>query len=156
MKQVQGQPITGSRVPQRRRFVLANQAETSSTAQRQIRLPDTPQQDPQLRVPAPTNPAYRSSSNLSQFARSTLGRSSARSVREMADPDFAAVGYERNATKPKRPGTSIISGYPTRGNKRVAGDGSQPLAKGIKVKQFRTNRDIFSPRVLHEAGLTRL
>jgi hypothetical protein len=115
-----GKPISGSGVPRRKPYVLANQAETSQIAQRQIRQPDLPQQDPQLRVPAPTNRSYRSSSDLSQFARSTVDRYGAKSVREMADPDFEAVGYERSATKPNA-GNPIISGYPTRGSKRQAG-----------------------------------
>jgi hypothetical protein len=109
-----------------------------------------------MRVPAPTNPKYRANQNFQKDALRYGGKGQANSVREMSDPSYDAVGYQRGATKPKAAGTSIISGYPTRGNKRVAGDGNQPLAKAIKVKRFRTNADIFSPRVLHEAGLTRL
>jgi hypothetical protein len=157
----QGKPITAAPLPRRRAYVLANQAETSSTAQRQIRQSDIPQQDSQLRVPAPTNPAWRSASDLSGFAKQALqygGKGRASSVREMSDPSFGAVGYQSGATKPKRPGTSLISGYPLRSNKRVAGDGNQPLAKSIKSRsgKMRTNLDIFNPRVLHEAGLTKL
>lgn len=160
MKQTKGMPITGGRLPSRTPYVLANQAETSSGAQRLIRQPDIPQQDSQLRVPAPTNRAWRSASDLAGYARQGMqygGTGRANSIRQMQDPDYAPVGYERGATKPK-PGNPIISGYPTRGNTRVAGDGSQPLAKGIKMRggKMKTNLDIFSPRVLHEAGLTRL
>ena len=151
-------PITGGRVPQRKRFVLTNAAATSANAQRQVRIPDLPQQDSQLRVPAPTNPNYRANSQFQKDALRYGGTGKANSVHEMSDPNFRDVGYEPGSTKPKRPGTSIISGYPTRGNKRVAGDGNQPMAKGIKSRsgKMKTNLDIFSPRVLHEAGLTKL
>jgi len=157
MKSTKGRPITGGQLPRRKRYVLANQADTSSTAQRSVRQPDIPQQDSQLRVPAPTNPNYRANSQFQKDALRYGGTGRANSVREMQDPSYGAVGYQSGSTKPKA-GNSVISGFPTRGNKRVAGDGNQPLAKGVKSRsgKMRTNLDIFSPRVLHEAGLTKL
>ena len=62
-------PITGGRLLRRRPYVLADQARTSAMAQRQVLQPDLPQQDSQLRVPAPTNPAYQASS---QFEKDKL------------------------------------------------------------------------------------
>jgi hypothetical protein len=157
VKTTKGMPISGGRLPRKTRYVLGNQAQTSSTAQRQIRQPDLPQQDPQLRIAAPTQAINRANQKFQKDALRFGGTGQANSVREMSDPNFGAVGYESGATKPKRPGTSIISGYPTRGNKRIAGDGNQPSAIKARVSgKMKTNLDIFNPRVLHEAGLTRL
>src|SRR5262249_51788166 len=145
------------RVPKRKPFVLSDAAHTSTDAEKLVRINDVPSQDSQLRPPAPTNPAYRANSQFQKDALRYGGSGRENSVCDMNDPSFEAVGYKGGATKPK-PGNSIISGYATRGNKRLAGDGNQPLAKGIKSRsgKMRTNLDIFSPRVLHEAGLTKL
>ena len=150
------QPISGARPEYSRKRPLVPEANaTSENAQEMIDEAPSPfknrMQVPQ--IPAPTNPTYRSSSNLSQFARSTVDRSRTLSIREMQDPNVGAVGYERGATKPKA-GNPVISGTPTRGGKRMSGDINLP--KTVKVQQFKTNRDIFSPRVLHEAGLSKL
>src|SRR4051812_28712817 len=111
MIQKRGKPITGARPPRRTRYVLSNQVETSSTLQRQLRQPDLPQQDSQLRVPAPTSPNYRANSGA--FHKDALrygGTGRANSIREMSDPSFGAVGYRDGATKPKA-GNPIISGH---------------------------------------------
>jgi len=151
-------PITGAQ-PQysRKRPLVPDAKDTSADAQIMIEEAPSPfknrLQVPQ--IPASTNPNYRANSQFQKDALRYGGTGRASTVREMRDPDFGAVGYERGATKPKS-GNSVISGYPTRGNGRVAGDGNQRVAKGIKVKRFRTNTDIFSPRVLHELGLSKL
>jgi|SRR5579864_5412922 len=124
-------PISGGRRVQRRNFVLGNQAETSSTLQRQLRLPDMPQQDAQLRPPVSTNPSYRVGSD---FAKATLDKVSSQSVRDMRDPDVGAVGYRPGDTKPTFRGASIISGFPTRGNTQRVGTGNQASAKSNMPK----------------------
>src|SRR5215472_7940676 len=130
IKTTKGQPITGGRLPRKTRYVLGNQAQTSSTAQRQVRQPDVPQQDPQLRVPSPTNPNYRANSQFQRDALRYGGTGKANSVCDMSDPNFGAVGYDSGATKPRfKNGRSIISGSPTQGNQRISGDGNQTIAR---------------------------
>jgi len=116
-------PITGSsRVPARRKFVLGNQAQTSSTLQRQVRLPDTPQQDSQLRVGAPTHPAYRVGAD---FAKATLEKRSSFSIHNRPTVNLGAVGEPRLP----RGYNSINSGFPQTGRQRVVGGGNQPSAQ---------------------------
>lgn len=150
MKQIKGQPITGARAPQRRRFVLGNQAQTSATAQRQIRVPDTPQQDPQLRVSAPAHPYYKTVSNFAKQGLEYGGRPRATGVANTSATNYRASGDQKPGGYK---GNSIITGQPL-GGKRVVGDGNFPKAR--VAGKMKSNLDIFSPRVLHEAGLTKL
>lgn len=132
-----GQPISGS-APQfkRKAPVLTNQATTSAGAQRIVKRPPQIFADPQgsLNVPAPTNASNRANQNFAKDAMRFGGTGRAVSVRNMADPDFRAVGYAPGATKPKAYGASIISGYPTRGNAQRVGTGNQPFAKSNMPK----------------------
>ena len=130
-----GQPISGGAGQFRPRPpVLTNQATTSSDAQQITSRPASPFDNPygSVNVPAPTNandshpygnPAKtllpkQAGARVEQY----VGCGDTRTTKDMLD----AVG------EPRIPSgyNSIMSGFPTRGSRRVIGNGNQPSAKG--------------------------
>jgi hypothetical protein len=106
-------------------------------------------------IPAPTNPNYRSSSNLSQFAKSTVDRTSKVSVKNRPSVNSSAVGYSKPYVS-NRGLNPQNNGFPLTGVKRTVGAGSFPKAIKSRSGKMKTNLDIFNSRTLHEAGLTKL
>jgi hypothetical protein len=151
------QPITGAR-PQysRKRPYIPDAKDTSLDEERFISEPPTPFKNNQSNlngIPAGTNPAYRANSAFYKDNLRYGGQGRTDSVKNKHTVNHAAVGYDKGPYQSKRGLHSVNSGYPTNPRNEV-GDGNFP--KAIKVKRFQTNTDIFNPRVLHEAGLTKL
>jgi len=115
------------------RPVPSNAADTSRDSMRQIRQSGEPHSNPHgarqtptgrinnraLGIPferqAPVNAKPQSYGKLAGVANTSLSAA-----------EMAAVGYSPTATRSANP---IISGYPTRGQRRTVGSGSQPRAK---------------------------
>lgn len=124
---VSARPITASRPAMRPRPpVLTDAADTSRDAQKLVRRPPEPFDNPYgaKNVPAPSNRNYSQKAGLpgkgiygtsrggSEISNVGVGNTS------LSAAEMAAIGYGPNDTK----GTwSIISGQPTRGNQRQAG-----------------------------------
>jgi hypothetical protein len=154
----QGKPITGN--PMRYRPIkplLSNQTQTSLQAEQRTRRGPSKlvNSKNETNTPAPANRNYRAGKGA-EFARATVPQFTTNSVNEPHTVPFANVGYASGPYQSQRGIHSVNSGHPTRA-KREAGPGSFPKAIKPRVTgKLTTNLDIFSPRVLHESGLTRL
>lgn len=103
--------------------VLTDQARTSAGAQRIIQRPSMPFENPYgpKNVPAPASQTERFSGNNATEGRTRFLQHSSASVHSgtsLSREEMAAIGYEPNDTKGD---WSLISGQPTRGNQRQAG-----------------------------------
>jgi hypothetical protein len=133
------QPITGTPLPRRTRPVLGDQARTSSTAQRQIRQPDVPMQDPALRVPAPTQRENRANPNFAKEGMRFGGTGKSVSIHNRPTVDLSAVGEPRLP----RGYNPIISGFPTSGAQRTAGKISTNAGPQANAKEMRRVRQTY-------------
>lgn len=136
--------------------VLSDAAATSSDAQKLVRASESPFQNRQgaAQIPAPAHPYYKTGSNFAKQGLRYGGVPKRVGAANTGETNYAASGDRKPGGYKGNP---IITGRPTSGGQRIAGDGNFP--KAIKTKasgRMRTNLDIFSPRVLHEAGLTKL
>ena len=127
----QGQPITASRPAMRPESPVLSGPETSSDAQRTIRRPPAPFDNPNsaLNVPAPTNRNFQKAQTAGLPAKGLSGTAkggynvtehSVHKGTETTQDMFDAVGEPR---KPKGY-NSITSGHPTSGNSRKVGPGN--------------------------------
>ena len=153
-----GRPITGNPVRFRvRRPLLSNQNATSTQAQQLIRRGPAKlvNKNNETNAPAPRNALYSVQSDFSKQGRA-YGAGRTNSVHDRHRVNDAAIGYSEGGYSSRRGLHSVNDGYPLRAQ-REAGPGSFPKAIKPRVTgQMRTNRDLFSDRVLHEAGITRL
>jgi hypothetical protein len=97
---------------------LFNAADTSRDAQKLIKRPPSPLDNPYgaKNIPAPTQKDFRSTGSPSELRDRPKSIGCANTT--LSAEEMAAVGYAPSATK----GTwSLISGQPTRGNQRQAG-----------------------------------
>jgi hypothetical protein len=118
--------------------VLSDAAATSRDAQKLVRASPAPFQNRQgsMNIPAPTHPSFRANPQFSKdlLKYGATGRSV--SVRNAPTVNLGAVGEPR-LPKGYNP---IISGFPTRGATRTAGQISTnrgPTANAKEVKRIR-------------------
>jgi hypothetical protein len=91
--------------------VLSDSAHTSSDAQKLVRRPPAPFDNPNsaLNVPAPTNPQFRSNGNPRELVDKPRRVGVANT--SLSADEMAAIGYSPTATRSDNP---IISGFRTR------------------------------------------
>jgi len=150
-------PITGAMPEYSRKKPLIPEAnDTSANAQTMIDEAPSPfknrMQVPQ--IPAPTNPDNRANSQFHLDNRRFGAKGMPSSVKNKPTVPYGAVGYDKPYSS-TRGLNSVNNGMAVQGKKQV-GDGSFPKAIKTSAAKMKTNRDIFSPRVLHEAGLSKL
>ena len=130
MIQKHGKPITGAKPAMTPRPpVLSDAADTSRDAQKMVSRPPMPFENPYgtKNVPAPVNPAYRSTGSPKELVNNGSNRHSIHNGTETTEDMLAAVGEPRT---PKGY-NSIISGFPTSAPRKV-GSGNFPTAKRRK------------------------
>jgi hypothetical protein len=104
-------------------------------------------------IPAPTNSEYRVNP---QFHKDSMRYGGTGRRIGAANTGVTNYGASGDSKPGGYKGNTVITGTPTRGGNRVVGDGNQRKAIKSRSGKMKTNLDIFNPRVLHEAGLTKL